>query len=94
MNDESLLQDEPLKLEVVVSGHPKPDVNWFKDETKLKSGKNLKIEKKENTHSISIAKSTLTDAGKYKAQAVNAAGEVISECLANIQGKMMQTEIL
>ena len=43
-----LQNDQALKFEVEVTGHPKPDVQWFKDDTKLKTGKSLKIEKKEN----------------------------------------------
>ena len=81
-----LKQDEELKFEVEVAGHPKPDVQWFKDEAKLKTGKSLKIEKKENIHLLTIPKTTLADAGSYVALAKNAAGEVDSKCSVNIQG--------
>ena len=86
LKDETLLQDAQLKFEVLVTGHPKPEVAWFKDETKLKSSKQLKIEKKENAHTLTITKSCLADAGNYRVKATNVAGEAITECSAQIQG--------
>ena len=53
----------------------------------------MKIEKKENTHTLTIAKSSLADAGNYKVQATNVAGEAVSECTANIQGEQMKSKI-
>jgi titin len=80
-----LIQEKPVSLQVVVHGYPKAEVNWFKEQTKLKSGKQYKIEKKDNIHSLTILKTNLTDAGTYKVQAINDAGEASSESTLNIQ---------
>ena len=75
-----------LKLEVVVSGTPKPNVYWLKDDQRINESDFLH-ECKDKTHTLSILESHPKHAGSYKAVAENNAGEAISASQVEIQTK-------
>ena len=86
LKDICLISGKMLKLEVVVSGTPKPDVHWLQDDQRINESDFL-LETKDKTHSLTISESNLKHAGTYTAVAENNAGEAISTCQVGIQTK-------
>ncbi|KZS09352.1 MAM domain-containing glycosylphosphatidylinositol anchor protein 1 [Daphnia magna] len=78
---------EPLKLKAKVSGHPLPDVKWYKGEKELKTNQRVTIKLSPDgvaefeIHSADSAK----DSGQYKMVAVNASGQITSQSIVDVQ---------
>ena len=74
-----LISDENSLIELILSltGKPEPNVEYFKDDLKIKpSEKRLSLVKKDNTVKLSIPDLKVADAGVYKISAKNLVGEV------------------
>ncbi|KAK3083483.1 hypothetical protein FSP39_023775 [Pinctada imbricata] len=70
-----LQSGQSLRIPVIVSGLPKPDVTWRKDDTPLKSSGKLSIETTERGTTIHVKKVARSDDGLYHLTAQNEAGE-------------------
>lgn len=78
---------EPLKLKVKVSGHPLPEVKWYKGEKELKTNQRMTI--KLSPDGIAefeiLSADSAKDSGQYKMVAVNASGQVTSQSIVDVQ---------
>ncbi|XP_076362329.1 protein Obscurin-like isoform X2 [Tachypleus tridentatus] len=75
-----LTEEKPGKLEVVVTGEPKPEVQWFKDGKVIQPSRHVKIvEKPDGTAELLLDKVSVEDAGRYCIVARNEKGEIKNE---------------
>lgn len=63
----------PIFLSCSTSGHPRPDIYWFKDLIELRMGDNVQLI--EDGQMLTILQSGVDDAGEYYCLAKNIAGE-------------------
>lgn len=73
----AVVEGEPLKLMAKISGHPKPEVKWFKDGRPIRPGSQNAIMSNlpDGTVSLEIESSKPEDAGKYTLTVTNDLGE-------------------
>ncbi|XP_077990140.1 twitchin-like isoform X3 [Glandiceps talaboti] len=74
--------EQPLKLEVVIKGHPKPDVRWVKDGRDIFATSRYQIRDAGEDQSLTIKELTLADAGEYVCEVRNKLGS--AKCTAKI----------
>ncbi|XP_015782492.1 obscurin isoform X3 [Tetranychus urticae] len=76
LHDARTKEGSPLKMEAKVSGSPKPEITWFKDEEPISPSPHYGfISEPDGTIGLMIDHCTLDDSGDYKAVAANSAGE-------------------
>ena len=85
-----VIEHQALRLRAKVDGNPPPEVNWFKDEKKLKDGDdNGRISIQllpEGTAQLEIASADpKKDSGVYKLVATNPSGDTTSETKVDVQ---------
>ena len=91
LRDVTLKHGNPLKLDIVVMGIPKPSLRWFKDDQLLDEGDFI-MELKDKTHSIAVSQASHEHSGTYKVVAENAAGKVETVSVVAIQTKPQITK--
>ena len=81
-------EGKPARIECQISGQPKPTVEWFKDNEKVKESKRIRPESDNETFSLNFKETELDDEGDYKCVARNEFGSVSSqaELLVNETG--------
>ncbi|ESO99783.1 hypothetical protein LOTGIDRAFT_141582, partial [Lottia gigantea] len=86
-----LLKDMQVKsgqrvcLQCRVTGHPLPEVRWFREERQLESSPDFQITAFADVHSLTIPEAFEEDTGVYSVRAVNVAGE--AKCQAKLSVK-------
>ena len=76
-------EGDALKLQCQTMGDPKPDIEWFKDDKKIKPTKKDKRiaiawDEAEDMSTLIIEETTETDSGSYTVKAINKWGVVVS----------------
>ena len=85
LKDLNLTEGNEIQLKVVVGGHPRPEVKWFRDKKDVLQNDRCSIEQDGNTHTLSIKEATLTDEAEYSAIAQNKFGKVTSSSMVTIK---------
>ncbi|XP_074600440.1 uncharacterized protein LOC141854581 isoform X3 [Brevipalpus obovatus] len=79
-------EGKPLKLEAKVSGFPKPNVSWYKDDEPLSPGPHHGfIYEPDGTVGLLLDHCTSDDAGVYKAVATNDSGDATTEAHVDVE---------
>ena len=78
---------EAVKLEAVITGTPKPKLEWSQAGKPLSLGDNLKIVEKDNIYTLSIENVTQSMEGEYTILATNSSGSVHTSAYLSVQGK-------
>lgn len=76
-------EGNPVKFTVRVTGHPPPEITWFKDGSKLTSSPDFEIVHEGDSSSLHVPEVFYEDAGQYTAEARNPAGQ--TTCTANLR---------
>ncbi|XP_067298009.1 alpha-protein kinase 3 isoform X2 [Pseudorasbora parva] len=79
LKSKAVSEDTNVKFNCVVSGHPVPQVTWYKDDIQLDRYCSLpkyEISHDDKTHTLQIYNCTLEDAAIYQASAQNSRGIV------------------
>ena len=63
-----------VSLDVTVSGKPKPDIRWYKDDRILRESNRLDIKARGDKHSVMIFGIKPEDSGVYKCEAKSKMG--------------------
>lgn len=71
-----VIEGYPASLECQISGQPKPNVEWFKDNEKVKESKRIKLASDNESFSLNFKETELDDEGDYKCVARNEFGSV------------------
>ena len=82
-------EGKAAKIQCQMSGEPKPLVEWFKDEKKVKESNRIRVERSDETLSLNFTQTELDDEGEYKCVAHNALGSASTkaELLVNEPAK-------
>ncbi|XP_053213912.1 obscurin-like isoform X4 [Panonychus citri] len=79
LHDVSVKEGSPFKMEAKVTGHPKPEICWFKDDEPISPNPHCGfISEPDGTIGLMFDHCNGDDAGRYKAIATNSSGEVIT----------------
>ena len=79
----SVLSRTKILIKCLVTGLPKPDIAWNREENKLETSGNVLV----NDSVLIIDKITRQDSGVYLCTASNLAGKVSAGSLVNVTGK-------
>ena len=79
----SVLSGTTVSIECPVSGVPKPDVTWSRQDNNMATDGRVLV--KESV--LIITNLTTSDAGVYLCKAVNLAGEVVASSSVNVTSK-------
>jgi hypothetical protein len=74
-------------LEAEVAGNPKPDVEWYKNDTLITSSPHYLPQSRGDVHWLTILGASPSDAGEYKCVASNPLGTRIRTYAVNIERK-------
>ena len=70
------------KLQCIVGAEPEPNVEWFKDGSRVKENRRVKMETDGTAVSLAIKETRSSDQGEYKCIATNNMGSV--SCVASL----------
>jgi len=68
------MEDKPLKLTCKVTGVPRPEITWHKDNKDITPSPNVKMSFDDDTCTLLIKKANMDHEGEYKVVANNSAG--------------------
>lgn len=71
----------------LVSGKPKPDVEWFKEGEPIKAGEEVQIYEEDGIHCLWLKKACLWDSGSYSCAAFNPKGQTSTSWLLTVRSK-------
>ena len=93
-NDMSIHCGHRLEMKTKISGVPKPDVFWFKNDTPLKEEKRFSLIEEGENYKLILESVKEEDVGMYSVKATNPAGSVaVSAQVSVLQLPMIQTEL-
>lgn len=73
------VENDKVEFRVKVSGHPPPQISWFKDGYEIFSSRRTKIVSDNNSSVLQFYQASLTDEGEIKCTATNRAGYVMTK---------------
>ncbi|XP_028928063.1 muscle M-line assembly protein unc-89-like [Ornithorhynchus anatinus] len=76
----SYREGDPVALECLISGEPRPVVTWFQNGRALNRGQKFRFEEDQSSYRLHIDEVTTLDSGVYECVAENKAGIVASAC--------------
>lgn len=80
LKDISVFEGNPIQLEAIIVGHPEPEVIWLHNNKPIKESNDIQLYFQGDNCTLFISEAYLEDAGVYRVIAINAAGEISSEC--------------
>ncbi|EDO49556.1 predicted protein, partial [Nematostella vectensis] len=90
----TLIEDDDMTLELHVTGKPKPEVHWTKDNKPLTEDDRIIIDHKGDSCIVDIMAVTPNDSGTYKCEAKNKAGVNTRTFIVNVEEAPEITESL
>lgn len=85
----NLFEGDNYDLDVEVTGKPKPDLEWYKNDRMVWSTSKLQISSKENTFTMSMRDVVANDSGLYKCVARNKGGVAQKTFNINVEGNCL-----
>ena len=76
---------ESVKIETVITGKPKPTLEWTFNEQKLVSSSEVKLVEKDDIYTVVIEKVKQSHDGVYTVKASNSLGSVITSANVSVQ---------
>lgn len=86
---QTVMEDKPLSLMAKVTGTPRPEVTWYRNNKELVVTPNVKLSYEDDTCSLIIKKMTMDLEGQYKCVAQNPAGTTDISAKVVVEGKVM-----
>ncbi|CAF0760989.1 unnamed protein product, partial [Didymodactylos carnosus] len=84
LKDQIFTEGEKIIMSVRLTGQPKPQVFWYKDNQPLRNTHDHKIRNQDDIYTLEIPELFLDDAGIYSVKAINTEGEAKSFASLNI----------
>ncbi|KAK3083136.1 hypothetical protein FSP39_014900 [Pinctada imbricata] len=85
LRDYSVQAGQRVCLQCRLTGHPIPDVKWFKDNKPIDSSPDFEVTAFADVHNLTIPEAFEEDSGTYMVKAVNMVGE--AKCYAKLSVK-------
>ena len=87
LSDQGIIEKSQTTFEVIVKGDPTPTVEWFKENAKIKSNEEYKIQSSNENHTMLISSTNQMHVGEYKVVATNSAGTAESSAKLDVTNK-------
>ncbi|CAF3636008.1 unnamed protein product [Rotaria sordida] len=84
LENKTVYEGERIIFQVRISGQPKPQIIWYKDNQPLRNTHDHKIRNQDDIYTLEIPELFMDDAGTYMVKAINIESEAKCECLLNI----------
>ena len=82
-----ILEQGDIKLEATIVGHPKPKVEWYKNEERVEENEHYVIEQNGDTYKLIIVGVSKDDSASYKCIATNDGGIAERTYHVDIEGE-------
>ena len=84
-SETNVVLGEPLKLCVAISGNPKPDIKWMKDNIPVQETSRVHLACEDGNVSLEIKSTQKGDSGKYSIIVGNNLGSISSDAMVKIK---------
>ncbi|KAG8507916.1 Nexilin, partial [Galemys pyrenaicus] len=83
----SVVDSEPVRFTVKVTGEPKPEITWWFEGEILQDGEDYQYIERGETYCLYLPETFPEDEGEYMCKAVNNKGSAASTCILTIESK-------
>uniref|UniRef100_A0A3Q3XHR4 Nexilin n=1 Tax=Mola mola TaxID=94237 RepID=A0A3Q3XHR4_MOLML len=83
----SVVDSEPVRFTVKITGEPKPEVTWWFEGEMLQDCEDYQYIERGETYCLYLPETFPEDEGEYMCKAVNSRGTAASTCILNIESK-------
>ncbi|CAH6777202.1 Nexn [Phodopus roborovskii] len=87
LRNTSVVDSEPVRFTVKVTGEPKPEVTWWFEGEMLQDGEDYQYIERGETYCLYLPETFPEDGGEYMCKAVNNKGSAASTCILTIESK-------
>uniref|UniRef100_A0A8C5KFL1 Nexilin n=1 Tax=Jaculus jaculus TaxID=51337 RepID=A0A8C5KFL1_JACJA len=87
LKNTSVVDSEPVRFTVRVTGEPKPEVTWWFEGERLQDGEDYQYIERGETYCLYLPETFPEDGGEYMCKAVNSKGSAASTCILTIESK-------
>lgn len=87
LKNTSVVDSEPVRFTVKVTGEPKPEVTWWFEGEILQDGEDYQYIERGETYCLYLPETFPEDEGEYMCKAVNNKGSAASSCILTIESK-------
>ncbi|XP_036868370.1 nexilin isoform X5 [Manis javanica] len=85
LKNTSVVDSEPVRFTVKVTGEPKPDITWWFEGEILQDGEDYQYIERGETYCLYLPETFPEDEGEYMCKAVNNKGSAASTCILTIE---------
>ncbi|XP_053448348.1 nexilin isoform X3 [Nycticebus coucang] len=85
LKNTSVVDSEPVRFTVKVTGEPKPEVTWWFEGELLQDGEDYQYIERGETYCLYLPETFPEDGGEYMCKAVNNKGSAASTCILTIE---------
>uniref|UniRef100_A0A8C6HXP4 Nexilin n=1 Tax=Mus spicilegus TaxID=10103 RepID=A0A8C6HXP4_MUSSI len=87
LRNTSVVDSEPVRFTVKVTGEPKPEITWWFEGEILQDGEDYQYIERGETYCLYLPETFPEDGGEYMCKAVNNKGSAASTCILTIESK-------
>ncbi|XP_047681956.1 nexilin-like [Prionailurus viverrinus] len=85
LKNTSVVDSEPVRFSVKVTGEPKPEITWWFEGEILQDGEDYQYIERGETYCLYLPETFPEDEGEYMCKAVNNKGSAASTCILTIE---------
>ncbi|XP_026639997.1 nexilin isoform X3 [Microtus ochrogaster] len=85
LRNTSVVDSEPVRFTVKVTGEPKPEITWWFEGEMLQDGEDYQYIERGETYCLYLPETFPEDGGEYMCKAVNNKGSAASTCILTIE---------
>ncbi|NWX27849.1 NEXN protein, partial [Notiomystis cincta] len=87
LKNTSVVDGEPVRFTVKITGEPKPEVTWWFEGEMLQDSEDYQYIERGETYCLYLPETFPEDEGEYMCKAVNTRGSAASTCILTIESK-------
>ncbi|XP_068599379.1 nexilin [Brachionichthys hirsutus] len=87
LKNQSVVDSEPVRFTVKITGEPKPEVTWWFEGEMLQDCEDYQYIERGETYCLYLPETFPEDEGEYMCKAVNSRGTAASTCILTIESK-------
>lgn len=88
LKNQSVVDSEPVRFTVKITGEPKPEVTWWFEGEMLQDCEDYQYIERGETYCLYLPETFPEDEGEYMCKAVNSRGTAASTCILTIESKI------
>nr|XP_040039217.1 nexilin isoform X1 [Gasterosteus aculeatus aculeatus] len=87
LKNQSVVDSEPVRFTVKITGEPKPEVTWWFEGEMLQDCEDYQYIERGETYCLYLPETFPEDEGEYMCKAVNSRGTAASTCILTVESK-------